>query len=310
MPSKPKNDLVSVVVPAFGHERFIRTALDSVVDQTYPHIELIVLDDCSKDDTLAVAKQWASDRLAANRFSRMVIERNPVNTGAHETINRGMAMAQGDYITILNSDDAYAPKRLQILVEVARENRASLLFSGVRVIDAEGSKLVAPGLPSEIESMVDFAASFPSLSFALLSKNIAVSTGNLFFGRDLLKRIGNFRPLRYCHDWDFVLRASLITEPVLVPAPLYDYRVHESNSFAALKIEQYLEPQLIYRYFFNSCKAGNCTNPVAPCPGNWPGVVEMIVQEDQNMSGGYHFCGEEHIKLNQIACMIQRLANP
>lgn len=304
---KPK--LVSVIVPAYGHEKYIRSALDSVLDQTYIPIELIVLDDCSKDRTLAVAQQWADDRLAEKRFFRLIIEQNPENLGAHETINRGIMMAQGDYITILNSDDVFAPQRISTLAQAALIGGASLLFSGVRVIDEQGRRLVNDGLPSEIESMPDYAEGMPSLSMALLKKNVAVTTGNLFFTRELVERIGNFRPLRYCHDWDFALRASLVTEPLLIPIPLYDYRIHSSNSFSALKVEQYLETQLIYHHYFASCRAGNCSNPFAPWSANWPGLVDKFISEDENLRGAYYLVGNEHVRFDHLARMVRQMVD-
>lgn len=301
--------LVSVIIPAYGHEKFIKQALDSVANQTYSAIELIVLDDCSKDDTLAVAQRWASIRKAEERFSRVLIEQNPENLGAHQTINRGISLAKGDFITILNSDDYFAQDRIEMLVEAALRQNAQLLFSAVRVIGENGERIVSTGLPSEIESMPDFAQAQPSLSIALLFKNVAVSTGNLFFSRKLIEQIGDFRPLRYCHDWDFVLRASLITEPVLLLRPLYYYRIHGSNSFAALKVEQYLETQLIYRHYFMSCRAGNCINQQAPWGANWPGIFDKLVPEDQNLSWSYHLVGNEHVKLDHLARMVHYMSS-
>lgn len=295
------SQLVSVIVPAYKHEDYILAALESVAKQTYGNIELIVLDDCSVDATLQIAKQWSEVEQQKKRFARLVVERNPRNIGAHATINRGISICRGEYISILNSDDTYDSERIQLMLESAIANKASLLFSGVRVIDSHGQRFIKPGLASEIESMVDYVDAFPSLSCALLSKNIAVSTGNLFFSSQLINQIGGFRPLRYCHDWDFALRASLIVEPFLVPLPLYNYRMHETNSFTSLKIEKYVEPQIIYQYYMNSCKSGNYDNKNCLCSQNWPLLYEEIVENSENICFGNDIVGGSYVKYDRLA---------
>lgn len=292
--------LVSVVVPAYGHERFVVEALDSVYVQGHEAMELIVLDDCSKDATLETVLQWVEDAGARKRFARVVAESNPENMGAHATINRGMELAQGEFIAILNSDDRYAPDRLEILVDVACNSGKEFLFTGVQVIGEDGSRLVEPGLPSQFEAMVDVAEFFPSVSFALLSKNIAVSTGNYFFTRNLAERVGPFHNLRYCHDWDFILRASLLHEPAVVPLPLYDYRVHGSNTYASLKKEEFLEPVIVYKRFFSRGLSGYCENPRAPLPQNWPVLFHELVKEVGNLNWAYKIAGSGEVELDTV----------
>jgi glycosyltransferase involved in cell wall biosynthesis len=305
LPNDSSTKLVSVVVPAYKHAHYVRHALDSVFRQAYDDIELILVDDQSPDNTFELAQKWAERKNVKRRFRRVVATRNPVNLGAHESINRGISLAKGDFITILNSDDAYAPSRIESLVTEANRSGASLLFSGVRVIDDKGGWQLRPGLPAELESAADFASFYPSVSFALLRKNIACSTGNLFFSRSLFDEVGLFRAFKYCHDWDFLLRACLVTEPVFLPEALYDYRIHGANSFAALKVEQYLEPLAIYAHYFAQCRAGNCRNPAAPWFTNWPGLFEQLITEDTQISWALDLFGKSEIKLDRMAVIVR-----
>lgn len=300
--SKP---LVTVVVPAYNHEKFIDEALDSIRQQTYPYIEVIVMDDCSKDSTLQRAHVWQQSKVIRKRFPCVSVERNTENLNAYATINRGLAMAKGDWLTILNSDDRYYPARIQRLVDHARETSSDLLFTGVRVIDEKGNRCLNSKLAAEIESATDFRDAYPSLSFALFKKNIAISTGNLFFSRHLYKKLGDFRPMKYCHDWDFVLRAVLLTEPAMISEPLYDYRIHGNNSFANLKFEQYLESQACYRAYFMSCLAGNCINPHTLSHKNWPLLFDKFVAEDGTLAGANYLVGESHIKYDYMGAQIR-----
>lgn len=296
-------DLVSVVIPAYNHQQYIKEALDSVYEQTYQAIELILLDDCSKDKTLELAQQWAIEKNASKRFVRVIIEKNKVNFGAHNTINRGLSLAQGNALTILNSDDKYALSRIEKLVRSAEDNQADWLFSGIRVINETGRRVFSE-LAIEIESLADSGIDYPAVGFALLKKNIAATTGNLFFTRDLYTKIGAFRNLRYCHDWDFALQACLISEPTLVSTPLYDYRIHSTNSFSALKVEQYLETQIVYWHYFAACKAGNCKNPDAPSSANWPMLFDKWIAEDDVLSGTFYLVGYDPVKYDHMAKLI------
>ena len=304
LPDRSFDTLVSVVVPAYRHARFVLHALDSLWRQTYQNIEVILLDDQSPDKTYDLVRAWSEKPDVRRRFRRVVAAQNLVNLGAHESINRGISMTQGDFITILNSDDAYAPRRIELLVSAAGEAGADLLFSGVRVIDENGDWMIRPGLPAELETAADFASSFPSVSFALLKKNIACSTGNLFFTRKLFDLVGGFRAFKYCHDWDFILRACLVAEPVLLHEALYDYRIHETNSFARLEIEKYLEPIAIYAHFFAQCRAGNCRNPLAPWHTNWPGLFRSLVNEDPGLRWAVDVFAEGEIRLDQASKML------
>lgn len=77
--------LVSVVVASYNHADFIEKALDSVATQTYPNLELIIVDDCSKDTSVSKIKVWAAKPKNKKRFFRLIVEAKKVNSGAHNT---------------------------------------------------------------------------------------------------------------------------------------------------------------------------------------------------------------------------------
>lgn len=298
-------DLVSVVIPAYNHASFIREALDSVYAQTYRNIELILLDDCSKDRTLEIAKEWAEEKKANQRFVRVIIEANQVNLGAHNTINRGLALAQGNALTILNSDDLYVPTRLEILIQQAEMHQADWLFTGIRVVDDKGARVYSE-LAIGIEASIDFAANFPAVGFALLKKNIAVTTGNLFFSRELYDKVGPFKNLKYCHDWDFALQACLFSDPLLVEEPLYQYRIHGANSFAALRVEQYLESQIVYKNYFSKCQKSMCINLNAPSSLNWPMLFDKWIAADSVISWVFYLVGSEVVRYDRMTQLMNQ----
>ena len=113
--------LVSVVLPAYNHEAYIAQAIDSALAQSVD-LELIVIDDGSRDRTADIIAAYDDPRI---RFVRQA------NAGSHATINRGIAMARGRYVAILNSDDRFHPERLARLVALARSRAGPTFANGI-----------------------------------------------------------------------------------------------------------------------------------------------------------------------------------
>ena len=98
--------LISVIIPAYNHERFIGAAIESVINQSLTDFELIIVNDGSTDGTEDVVKKYDDSRL------RYFYQENQ---DAYNTINRGISLARGQYISILNSDDIYTIDRLEVI---------------------------------------------------------------------------------------------------------------------------------------------------------------------------------------------------
>ena len=129
--------MISVVVPAYNHENFIVQCLTSVVDQTYDAIEIVVVDDCSTDMTFEMARDFLERHKP--RFRKISLMRNAANSGAHVSLNRGIAACSGDFLSLMNSDDEYTPDRLTTIVLKMRDENAAFAFSGVATIGPDGA---------------------------------------------------------------------------------------------------------------------------------------------------------------------------
>lgn len=124
--------LVSLLIPCYNHEEFLDDNLASLVMQDYENIELLICDDCSPDASFAKICAW-EERLKA-RFPRVEILQNSVNCGVTKNVNRMLAMAQGEIIKILASDDAMAPDAVRTAVEHMSKTCADVLVvNGVKV---------------------------------------------------------------------------------------------------------------------------------------------------------------------------------
>jgi len=222
---RAKRAMISAVIPAYNHERWVRQAVESVRAQSLPAGELVVVDDGSSDGTRTVLDQL--------RFPGMRVITQE-NRGAHVAINRAVALSTGDYVAILNSDDEFTEERLEHAWGVARATGAALVIGSVRFIDAEGDPLAEDHDSSRWyrEARAEPARS-RSLAKALLRHNFAVTTSNFFFHRELWRRLGGFAAYRYVHDYDFLLRALELCADRVVYAEALEgvcYRVHGNNT--------------------------------------------------------------------------------
>ena len=124
--------LISIIMAAYNAEKTIEQAISSVLNQTYPNFELLVVNDCSKDRTEELVKG-----IAVND-SRVRLISNIKNSGVSYTRKHGLEEAKGSWIAILDSDDAWAPEKLEKQIVLQKKMSADLLFTGSVFMDSDG----------------------------------------------------------------------------------------------------------------------------------------------------------------------------
>jgi glycosyltransferase involved in cell wall biosynthesis len=220
---------VSVVIPSYNHGRYIARAVESVLSSSFTDLELVIVDDGSTDDTLEVLRPY--------RANPRVRIRTQENRGAHAALNVGLSLAEGRLLFVLNSDDAFHPDRIRRFVERFHGNPDVVLAaSWIEVVDAgDGSLGVKRGRlnmpPWPPASAGPLLSELGELELALLETNFISTTSNVAFRRSLLDEAGlDVLPLRYTHDWEFILAACRHGRIALVEEPLVRYRVHDANT--------------------------------------------------------------------------------
>lgn len=141
--------LVSVIMPAYNASPFLKAAMDSVARQTVKNWELFVIDDCSRDDTFSLAQQLQGDD------PRIRVLRNEVNMGVAKTRNRGIALAKGQYIAFLDSDDIWHPHKLERQLEKMEAAGAGVGYCSYAIIGANGQKVRPDYLVPETAELED-----------------------------------------------------------------------------------------------------------------------------------------------------------
>lgn len=219
---------ISIVMPAYNHEIYVGEAIESVLNQTFTDFELIIIDDGSTDNTASVINTYKDQRLRYHHQS---------NQDAYNALNNGMAMARGEFITIINSDDVYMDNRLEILMNSQQSTNAQCLFTDLTLIDDKSAEITDADFwwIKWHQGNVDFFHKYQDLYAAFLHANIMVTTSNLFMTRSAYQSVGNFEPLRYLHDYDYIFRLlNAFPDAVeyLHNQKLVKYRLHGSNTLS------------------------------------------------------------------------------
>jgi len=244
------NPLFSVIIPLFNHEQFLGEAIRSVLRQSETDLELIIIDDGSTDNSAQVVESFKDPRIHYQYQE---------NLGASFALNRGLAMARGDFVAILNSDDTFHLDRLRYAL-AAFESQPSLgaFFSAYHFIDESSAtirestdilKSIRLPLSSVAASTEAFSKESDEWILTLLSGNVLHTTSNLVIRTSVIEQIGLFHSWRYVHDYDFFLRLCASNRVYFDERPLLNYRFHGSNSLAENAAHSVYETVLVIANF-------------------------------------------------------------
>lgn len=206
----PRRAHVSVVIPAYNHEAYVEQAIRSAWEQTYPEVEVVVVDDGSTDGTADVAR-----RLAADAPRPTVFVSKP-NEGLCTTLNHAVGLASGEWIAVLASDDFMAPGR--IAAQIAEAERTGegygLVHSDLLTVNQRGDPLYRVFDRSPVPPAVG------SCFEDLVMERARVVLATALFRRDAFDEVGGFDEALAAEDFDFLLRMSKVTRCAFVAEPL------------------------------------------------------------------------------------------
>lgn len=215
---------VSVIIPLYNHEKFIIETIESVVNDTYPSKEIVVINDGSKDRSDIVVREWIkiNNKISVNYLSRE-------NKGLTKTLNELIDRSTGDYILLLGSDDYLINNTIQDRVSILESNKDKLmLISDAIVIDSDGKKIYESGNFNLQHGNKQNYLSDRGLKKEIV-KNWSVVGPVVMMDRKLFDLIGNYDESLYFEDWDFYLRAVSKNLVIYFDQQVSAYRLHNSN---------------------------------------------------------------------------------
>ncbi|MBF5056075.1 glycosyltransferase [Alcanivorax sp. 521-1] len=203
--------LVSVVVITYNSSRYVLETLESIKSQTYKNIELVISDDCSTDETVAICQKWIG--INQERFVRTEIVLVDKNTGVAPNCNRGLKAAQGEWIKLIAGDDLLYGDAIDAYVGFAKENpKAEVIVSDMECFGEKNHRV------SVNKSINDKSADWQLKKFLLLAKDGVPHTGPPWFHkRKVLEAIGGY-DLSYPMIEDFPTVLRLLDNGVKVYA--------------------------------------------------------------------------------------------
>ena len=199
--------LVSVIIAAFNSGRFIRPAVSSILNQTYPRLELVIVDDGSADGTPDILKSLAGGRVK--------ILTQP-NRGISAALNAGIAASCGELVAFMGHDDVSYPARIARQVEYLKcHGDCGLLGTQFEAIDDTGAVLGPHLVPLTHEDIVD----------ELRTRGNCIGSPSIMVRRSVLQDVGGFRgEFDFAEDYDFILRVSESWQVANLPEMLLEWR--------------------------------------------------------------------------------------
>lgn len=219
MPVKNQK-LITVAIPSYNHSTYIEKCIESIASQSWKNIELIVIDDGSKDNSVEVIK--SSIEKYKNQFSTIkTIYRE--NQGLCKTLNQALDISSGEYFSPIASDDYFLNEKLEKLADIFKKNSSSELsavYGGVNFIDKNGEP--TGRIHRGHNNLVSFEDFF-------LFKVWVPAPSALFLTSDL-RKIGGFNPETKVEDLDILLRLTKNGKKIFFSKEIVaEYRFHESN---------------------------------------------------------------------------------
>lgn len=133
-----EDTLITVIMPVYNAERFLEKSVESVLEQTHSNLELILIDDCSKDNSLLLAERYVK------KDERIKVIRNEKNQGVAITRNSGIQVAKGEYIALLDSDDVWEKNKLEKQLQLIKKEQAEIVYCSYDFIDERGNQILHP----------------------------------------------------------------------------------------------------------------------------------------------------------------------
>lgn len=220
---------LSVIVPVYNAQKFIRQTIDSVLSQTYSEFELILVDDCSTDNSYDILCEYIE------KDSRVKVYKNEKNMGVSYTRNFAVDKAQGEFVALIDSDDMWEQNKLKIQMQAISDNNADLCYTGSAFVDTHGVRS-------------NFVFKVPqTITYKKLLKQNIMSCSSVVVRKELLKKYPMAHDNMHEDFATWLAIAKSGAKCIGVNQPLLIYRVNR-NSKSGNKVKSMEMTYRVYKF--------------------------------------------------------------
>ena len=212
------NELISIITPCFNSSDFISDTIESVINQTYKNWELLIIDDCSTDNSVKIIQEYLE------KDTRIKLYINTKNSGAAVSRNLGLMKSSGRFISFIDSDDIWEPLKLEVQINFMLEKNCPISFTNYRLIDEKGASL---NKIIKVVKEIDYKG-------YLKNTIIGMSTSMIDLTKTEDFKFINIRARQDTYLWITLLKRGLIAHGI--NKTLVNYRVRK-NSISANKFK-------------------------------------------------------------------------
>lgn len=210
----PTNDLITIILPVYNVETFIKQTIASIQAQTHYNWECLIIDDCSQDRTMEIVSHLITND------KRFILYQHKSNQGVSAARNLGLDFAKGEYIAFLDGDDIWNDKKLQLQLEFMKQNNCMLSYTAYKVINNQGELVKSiQHVPEGIRG-IDLIGNTAIATSSVMIRRVSIHhrfvNGPLFRAEDLI----------FWLDW-FLLNPGCVSRGV--PSALTTYRLTQNS---------------------------------------------------------------------------------
>lgn len=207
------NKLISIVLPTYNGSKYIKEAIDSIINQTYKNWELIIVNDCSTDNTLEIANEYSAKDL------RIRVVSNEVNQKVAQALNNGFREAKGEYFTWISDDNRFKANALEYMANLLDKNTGfDFATCAYEIIDADGNFT---------GRTYSYSSKHAVMGDLLYKNNVNAC---FMYTKELAQKVGGYdSAFPLANDYDYWIRASLKGNILYDDKVIYEYRSHTNN---------------------------------------------------------------------------------
>ena len=235
--------LISIIIPVYRVEEYLRRSIDSVLNQSYQDIEIILVDDKSPDNSPQICDEYAT------RYPGVKVIHKECNAGLGMACNSGLEIAMGKYVAFCDSDDWIDQEMYQTMLDTAEQYQADAVYTGLKRVDDQGNvdemkhpsdKIVAQNRDGIYSILMDMIASAPQDP---IERHIAMSAKTVLYRRDLLEKNHiRFESERRIISEDLFFNIDVLTKAtsvVVLPNRFYNYFYNTQSLSSTVRIDRF-----------------------------------------------------------------------